>query len=202
MINYLFYFKRWFILPTPKNLGSLNETIIKTISNFYAHTANNYSNYWFYLFKRNRQICRTSKCIKLHYSFYNSWRDYYSFFIRWLDSHEQQQKERKLQIKQHSIKLVSAYVEYSEQYIGAANSSWEEFISAFKYRREILQHIKTGYQDIFEIINDKEKYGETVNKIEYVFHGIELETKLLEGVCDHCINLHSAKDILKLKPLL
>ena len=201
MINSLF-FRRWFILQSTKILGSLYETIIKTVNNFYSHTDNNYDNYWFYLFKGNRQVHRTSNRSKLHYSFYNSWRDYSSLFIRWLDSHEEQQKERKLQIKQHSITLVSAYKEYSEIYIAKANSSWEEFISAFRYRREILQHITTGYQDIFNITNDRERYGETVNKIEFVFHGIELETKVLEGVCDHCINLHSAKDIRKLKPLL
>jgi hypothetical protein len=202
LISSLFCFRRWFILPSTKILESLHETIIKTVNNFYSHTYNNYDNYWFSLFKRNRQVHRTSNRSKLHYSFYNSWRDYSSFFIRWLDSHEEQQKERKLQIKQHDITLVSAYAEYTQKVVAAANSSWEEFISAFRYRREILQHLRTGYQDIFEISNEMERYGETFNRIEYVFHGIELETKVLEGVCDQCIHLYSAKNIRKLKPLL
>ncbi len=202
MINSLFCLRRWFILSSTKILGGLHETIVETTDNFYSHIGTSYYNYWFYIFKGNRQVPRTSNRSKLHYYCYNFWRDVATFFIRRLDSREEQQKERKLQLKQHSSKIVLEYAAYSYDYIAKANSSWVEFISAFRYRREILQHLRTGYQDIFEISNNNERYGETVKKLEHIFHGIELETKVLEGACDHCINIHSTKESRKLKPLL
>lgn len=79
-------------------------------------------------------------------------------------------------------------------------------ISDFKYGNYLLQHFQTGHQEINEPLNraiqsnltlqeleDDENYKLYNQRLKELIHGIELETKNLDGACDQCLKYHGKK---------
>jgi hypothetical protein len=63
--------------------------------------------------------------------------------------------------------------------------------------------IKRGITDYRNLRQSKEEKCNQFNKeLDDLIRGISLYAKVLDGACDHCLNLHDPKESRQLKPLL
>ncbi len=78
--------------------------------------------------------------------------------------------------------------------------SWRAFIELFTSHKEFLQHLCTGHDNLYALLDTNQAKFE--HDLDELIRGIEIDAKTLKGACDHCIELHDKKDRQRLRELL
>lgn len=73
---------------------------------------------------------------------------------KWLDSKRstiETDNNRRIHIAEHCNKIAREYIQFASKKIRYVESTWEEYLQDFRYRKELLQHLITGHRQIYDL---------------------------------------------------
>jgi hypothetical protein len=67
---------------------------------------------------------------------------------------ERQRESRQEQIVRHGNTLISQYNDFVQRNPREKKSDWDECLKKFQFRKEFLQHLLTGHEQLYDLLND------------------------------------------------
>ena len=95
---------------------------------------------------------------------------------RWLDSKRSSMEAdntRQGHLVEHCNKIVREYIQFATEKLRYVDSTWEEYLQGFKFRKELLQHLLSGHRQIYDLYNKtvqseksyRDTFNNTTNKV-------------------------------------